>query len=291
MFNSRKFLYSMHNLLQTITKEYKGKVVELVNQKRKLVYRRVGNEHSDISLVFLHGSTMTKEGMLPLAQQFENYNCLVFDLTAHGESEGEEPTEIWQFAEDVEYSLQQLQKENIITGRIILLGYSMGGAITCEIAIRKKVELSGIVLLSSGANLRDYTPLVDALRERPAEQFKAEEILGYLIGKDTPQTEAECIMKSFAETKVPDIIGYGDLIASNQYKHIEACREIAIPALMVHGCDDQIVLPMAAVETWKAIENSELLMIPYKGHGAIYEDTGVVRDKILSFIQNNNESR
>lgn len=258
-----------------------------MSQNGLLAYRNLGDKHSDISLVFLHGSTMTKEGMIPLAQQFADYNCLVFDLTAHGESGGTEPTEIQQFAQDLEYSLLQLQKDQVITDKIILLGYSMGGAITCEVAIRKKVNLAGIVLLSSGANLKDYTPMVDELRKMPIEEFKTEDIVSYLFGEDTPETEVERITQSFIETKVSDEIGYGDLMASNQYEHIKECEGITIPALLVHGCDDQIVLPVAAVETWKAIKNSELLMLPYKGHGAIYEDTNTVCDKILSFIQNN----
>lgn len=251
----------------------------------QLAYRQTGNAGSSMTLVFLHGSTMTKEGMLPLAQQFGDYNCVTFDLTGHGESGGEEPTQVWQFAEAVEDSLLQLQKEHIVTDRIILLGYSMGGAITCEVAYRKKAALTGIVILSSGANLKDYTPLVDDLKRMPAEQFRTDDILSYLFGADTPQADVERITRQFVQTKVPDVTGYGDLMASNRYDHWEVCGEITIPVLLVHGSEDQIVLPMAAVETWRRIKGSELLMIPYKGHGAIYEDTELVRDKILSFVR------
>ena len=82
-----------------------------------------------------------------------------------------------------------------------------------------------------------------------------------------------------------EVVGYGDLMASNRYDNLEACQEILVPALMVHGNNDRIVLPTAAVETWKKIKGSQLLMIPNKGHGAIYEDTGLVRDKVISFIK------
>lgn len=258
-----------------------------MSETKQLAYSRTGNTGSDTTLVFLHGSTMTKEGMLPLAQQFGDYNCITFDLTGHGESDGEEPAEVWQFAEAVEDSLLQLQRENAVTDRIILSGYSMGGAIACEIAYRKKVKLAGIVILSSGANLKDYTPMIDDLKKMPAEQFRTDDILSYLFGEntDTPQTDMERIMRQFSQTKVADVIGYGDLMASNRYDHWAVCEEIAIPVLLIHGSDDSIVLPMAAVETWRRIKGSELLMIPYKGHGAIYEDTDLVRDKILTFVK------
>lgn len=250
-----------------------------------LAYTRIGNKSASKTLVFLHGSTMTKEGMLPFAKQFSMYNCVVFDLTTHGKSPGKEPANVAEFAKDVEYSIMLLQKNKIIRGGITLLGYSMGGAISCEIAIRKKLKLKGIVILSSGGNLKDYTPLIDDLKQISVEEFRAEEVFPALFGKDTTMHEKKQITKLFSETKVPDPIGYSDLMVSNAYSELDRCQEIQIPALFVHGSDDQIVLPMASIETWKRIKDSELLVIPYKGHAAIYEDTKVVKEKILAFLK------
>lgn len=79
-----------------------------MEQKNMLAYECIGNKNSDNTLVFLHGSTMTKEGMLGLAKEFPDYNCIAFDLTAHGKSAGKEPETVDVFAEDVEYSITQL---------------------------------------------------------------------------------------------------------------------------------------------------------------------------------------
>lgn len=256
-----------------------------MGEKIMLAYERIGNKNSDITLVFLHGSTMTKEGLLPLAEQMKDYNCIVFDLRAHGQSDGEEPENVSAFVEDVEYSITQLQQQKEATDRIILLGYSMGGAITCEVAIRKNVTLAGMVLLSSGGDLKDYTPLVEGLKAMPAEQFRTADILDALFGSDVTEQEKERIKQLFLSTMVADVIGYGDLMASNRYNNLDACKEIDIPALLVHGSSDQIVLPMAAIETWKLIEHSELLMLPYRGHGVIYEEIETIRDKIAAFVK------
>ncbi len=272
---------SIDKLANKIDKGEKCKMGE----KIMLAYERTGNKESNTTLVFLHGSTMTKKGLLPLAEEFKDYNCIVFDLLAHGQSAGEEPEEVKVFAEAVEYSIQELQQQKVVSEQVILLGYSMGGAITCEVAIRKNITLTGIVLLSSGGDLKNHTPLVDALKEMPAEQFRTVAILGELFGSEASEDERERISNLFATTMVPDIIGYGDLMASNRYDNLKACSEISIPALMVHGSEDKIVLPTAAIETWKVIDNSQMLMIPYKGHAAIYEDTGVIRDKIIAFVE------
>lgn len=261
----------------------------MAKEKVMLSYRQIGNSLSDMTLVFIHGSSMTKEGMMPLADKFTQYNCIVLDLTAHGESGGEEPEEVRDFADDVEYTITELQGRNVIGGRIVLLGYSMGGAITCEIAIRKTLPLSGMVVLSSGGDLNSYTPLVDELKSVPAEQFVVADVFPALVGEDVPEEKEQEIIHHFDTTKVSDVISYGDLMASNRYNRLADCAQIDIPALIVQGCDDTIVLPMAAVETWKTIPGSELLMIPYRGHAALFEDTELFREKITSFIEKLNK--
>lgn len=257
----------------------------MLETEKCLAYKQIGNQKSNVTLVFLHGSTMTKEGLLPFAEGFGDYNCIAFDLTAHGESSGTEPEEITVFAENVEQSVQELQQKQIIGKKVVMLGYSMGGAITCEIAIRKKILLSGMVLLSSGGDLKSYTPLVDGLKQISPEQFEVTDVFSYLFGSDTSEKEREAIVKKFDSTKVSNEISYGDLMASNRYNRLSDCKNIVIPALMVQGNDDQIVLPEAAVATWKEIPDSQLLMIPYKGHAAIYEAQKLVTEKIIEFVQ------
>ena len=58
-----------------------------------------------------------------------------------------------------------------------------------------------------------------------------------------------------------------------------------IPTLLVHGCDDKIVLPSAAIETWKQIEDSQLLMVPYGGHALIFEDSVLVSQGVKEFVE------
>ncbi len=257
----------------------------MTEEKKTLAYQQIGDKESELTLVFIHGSTMTKGGMLPVAEGFTKYNCIIFDLTAHGDSAGEEPYEVKTFAEHVEASVAQLQQDKVVGEKVVLLGYSMGGAITCEIALRKKLPLTGMVLLSSGADLKNTTPLVDDLKNVPMEQFKAADVFPALFGVDTPEDEKKKIIELFESTQAADAVGYGDLMASNRYNQLSECEKIDTPALMVHGADDKIVLPMAAIGTWMAIPDSELLMVPYKGHAVMLEDKELVREKILSFIE------
>lgn len=253
--------------------------------KRKLLaYLQMGNAKSTKTIVFVHGSTMTKEGMGLFAQAFKNYNCIVFDLPAHGESQGRKTGSIEECAASIEYSIEELRKHKKIGRKLWIAGYSLGGAITCEIALRKRIKINGIILLSTGANLDKYTPLVDEIKEKPASEFKAMDLFIHAFGQDTTEEQRTAILQGLEETKVSDEIGYEDLVLANAYNRIKDVKKLDIPAFIVHGDDDEIIDPMSAVDLWTSLKNSHLLLIPYRGHTVIFEQTDYVVEKISSFI-------
>lgn len=251
----------------------------------KLAWRQSGNKNSEYTLVFLHGSAMTKEGMAPLVDKFQKYNCISLDLTAHGESKGDLPESISDIAGDVECTVEFLKETKVVNEKIILLGYSMGGAVLCDIALRGNMKPEGLVLLSSGADLKHYTPAVESLKDIAAEQFQLNDIVDFLFGSLAGEKQREEIKSLILETASGDKVGYNDLMLSNSYDCMERAKDIKCRTLLVHGCGDKIVLPSGAVETWKRIEGSQLLMVPYGGHALIYEYTGEVYENINRFLQ------
>ena len=48
--------------------------------EKVLPYERTGNSESDVTLVFLHGSTMSKGGLLPVANAFATGSSPPFDI-------------------------------------------------------------------------------------------------------------------------------------------------------------------------------------------------------------------
>lgn len=250
-----------------------------------LAYKQYGKRDSGYSLVFLHGSTMKKESMLPVVEWFQEYNCIVPDLTHHGESSGNMPASIEDIARDVEETIVDLQRENIVQGKVVLLGYSMGGAIIYEVALRKQVKVDGIVFLSSGADLQHHTPMVEQLKNISSEQFCTKNIVDYLFGTLVGEQKQEEIGRMFLENSVENETGYHDLMISNAYDRLADAKEIQVPTLLVHGCDDKIVLPSAAIDTWKQIADSQLLMVPYGGHALIFENPALVSQRIKGFLK------
>lgn len=48
----------------------------MLEKRKMLVYEQIGEGESELTLVFLHGSAMTKEGMVPMVKGFTKYNCI-----------------------------------------------------------------------------------------------------------------------------------------------------------------------------------------------------------------------
>lgn len=250
-----------------------------------LSYLRRGNKKSKITIILIHGALMTKEGMLPIADALEDYNCILLDLTEHGTSPGFEPEDISGFARDVELTVHALKKQGILTEKQIFLGYSMGGAVVCEIAKRKNVWIDGMIMLSTGADLSKYTPLIDEIKKRPASEFSAVDLFKHAFGQDSTEEQKTQIMDALDKTKVSDQLGYQDLLLVSKYNKLHELKNIDIPTLIVHGDEDKVIKVDAALGLYRQLNNSELVILPYRGHTLIYEETDIIKDKLCSFVK------
>lgn len=254
-------------------------------RKEILSYINTGNLNSSITVILIHGALMTKEGMLPIASLLEKYNCILLDLTEHGESCGLEPKDIVGFAQDVETTIYELKEQGIITKKQIFLGYSMGGAVVCEIANRKNISVDGMILLSTGANLSKYTPLIDEIKAHSVSEFSSVELFKHAFGKDSSEEQRTQILDALCNTKVSDQLGYQDLLLVSKYNKLHELKNMNIPALIVHGNEDEVIKVEAAIDLYEQLDNSELVILPYRGHTLIYEETDIIRDKLCSFIK------
>lgn len=249
-----------------------------------IAYEQVGNIESPYTLLFIHGAAMTKAGMVPIAECFKQYNCIVVDLPSHGESTGNIPKDITGYVEYVEALIQELTSQGQISSHLTVVGYSMGGAITYELALRKKIKIDRMVILSSGADLADTTPLVDKVIEETKEKFNAIDFFVYAFGQNTTEEQKAIILDMLNQTKVDDAIGYEDLAICKKYNKLNQAVDIKIPTIIIHGNDDQIVLPISGMNLRKYIKDSVLVMLPYRGHTAIFEEPGFVVEKIEDFF-------
>jgi 2-succinyl-6-hydroxy-2,4-cyclohexadiene-1-carboxylate synthase len=102
-------------------------------------------------LVLLHGFTQTGRSWAPVTAELrERYRCFAPDLPGHGDAEGRRPASF----DAVAAYVGALRME-----RITLCGYSMGGRLALETALRMPSRIARLVLIGA-------TPGIEDVRER-----------------------------------------------------------------------------------------------------------------------------
>jgi pimeloyl-ACP methyl ester carboxylesterase len=98
----------------------------------------------DPTLVFIHGWTCNRTNFADQVAHFAPmHRCVSVDLRGHGESDNpQQPYPIDAFADDVAWMLDQLGIE-----RAVVIGHSMGGAITLALSAQRPKLPLGLVLL------------------------------------------------------------------------------------------------------------------------------------------------
>lgn len=258
---------------------------EIKKDNESLFYEQSGNTNSTETLIFIHGATMTGAGMMPFAAQFPEYNCITVDLPGHGRSMGKTKETVGEFADSIFWLVDELQKAQIVSEAVTMIGFSMGGCITVESSLRKPRWLKRAVVLSSGACLKANTPIVKQICEMKVEDFRMNDLYAHLTGRDTTEEELALEMEVMCATQCEEAVGLSDLRTAEAYDRQAEVSQIEIPLFVAAGDDDKIVPVNIPIRLRDAVPGSELLVLPYRGHSAIYEETETVVKNMKSFFR------
>jgi 2-succinyl-6-hydroxy-2,4-cyclohexadiene-1-carboxylate synthase len=136
----------------------------------------INNESSHDSVLFIHGFTGSSKDWMPIIPSLDKrFNYYLIDLVGHGKSDS--PVEISLYSID---SITDQIKEIILTtnsNKLILAGYSLGGRIALNFAVKFGNMLSGLILESCSPGISD-----DNLRE---ERIMQDEKLAEFIENNT----------------------------------------------------------------------------------------------------------
>jgi len=181
------------------------------------------------------------------------------------------PYQLGDMAEDAAALLDHLGVE-----RAHVVGVSMGGMISQELAIRRPGQVVSLAsIMSSAGDRRHGLPKLSVLRTvltsrspNPDDAlatsmriFRA--ISGPLFDEDeVRQLAKESLARHF------DTVGPARQILAilTSPDRTPALRRLDLPTLVVHGLADPLVTPSGGVATARAIPGSRLLMFPDMGH-------------------------
>ena len=224
-----------------------------------------------ITLLFVHGAGGNHEIWENQIKYFSN--AIAIDLPGHDSGEGRRTIE--EYVEDVKRFCDQKSLKNFV-----MVGHSMGGAITQKFALTYPEYLRAIVLVSTGARLR-VAPIIFEEIKRDYNNF-LELMKEYAFSNKTPMEVRNKVAELMRKVK-PQVI-YGDFEACDKFDVMGSLNRISLPTLIICGKDD-LLTPVEYSEYLKAnIRNSELKVVADAGHMVMLEKPEEFNKIMMEFL-------
>ena len=227
-------------------------------------------------IVFIHGAGGSHQVWLQQLKSLgRRRKAIAVDLPGHGDSNGSGADRIEAYRDIVKGCIAALGLD-----RIVMVGHSMGGAITQSIALAYPELLAAIVLVGSGVRLRVQPQILAGLRD---DAGRAVDLIIKLV--HAPGTPAE-VLKQDADAmlRISIPVIEGDLLACDAFDLMEQVKAVSIPALVICGTDDLVTPPKYAEYLHSQINGSQLQLVPAAGHMVMMEQPDEVNRGIEAFL-------
>lgn len=239
-----------------------------------IYYEEVGNQ-SGIPILMLHGGFGTLEDFEPVISNFlSEYRIIAMDGRGQGKSTlGDQPLTYKLMQDDVNRLLDHLK-----ISKVILMGFSDGGMVVHRIAISDSARVSKLISIAAPWRKEDLDLIRPFLLKVTPESWKEKFYESYQLYKSlNPDIDFESLVGQLKHMWLDesDTGGYpGDNV-----------KQIHCPALIVRGDEDHLVSRESAMMLAGNIKNGKFLNIPYGGHEIHKDQSKIVSDVMLTFIQ------
>ena len=244
----------------------------LTSAQVRVVYREYAPSSGEASntIVLLHGSPGRKEDFSRLAPVLaQHLRVVVPDLPGFGSSTRALPD--YSFRAHAIYVRQLLDQLGI--GRADVLAYSMGGGVALSLADVAPDRIASLTMLSAiGVQELELTGDYYVNHAVHGVQLAA---LWFLRGGIPHMGLLDDVMLG-----VPYARNFFD---SDQRPLRGILQRVAVPTLIVHGIEDDLVPIEAAREHRRLIPQSELLA-PEGDHSLLFTNAAYLGDRIVEFV-------
>ena len=264
----------------------------------RIFYKDWGSKDAQ-PIVFSHGWPLTADVWDPQLVFFANagYRVIAHDRRSHGRSD-----QVWQnntmdqYADDLGELIEQLDLKNVV-----LVGHSTGGGeVTRYVGRHGTDRVANVVLLGAVPPLMLKTeanpgglPLevFDDIRKNTfgnRSQFFKDIVVPFYNYNREGAVLSEGIRDNFwRQGMMGGLKGQLDSIkAFSESDFTEDLKKIDVPALIIHGDDDQIVpIGASALLSSKLAPKATLKIYEGSGHGISEQDTDRFNADVLAFIK------
>ena len=229
------------------------------------------------TLFFIHGSggdhRIWTEQYTRLKDEF---NIAAIDLPGHGLSGNRGEQDVSQYVEWVRKFIGVIALE-----KPVLIGHSLGAAISLVFAIKYGDMLSAIVPVGGGARMPVNVMILEGLKTDPASVIAL--AAKFSVTKENRERLSRIVIEGLSRAN-PDIL-YGDLLACDRLDIGNKVASIGKPTLVMCGADDKMTPPALSQFLRDNISGAQLSLIENAGHMAMLENAEAFNGALKSFVE------
>lgn len=233
------------------------------------------------SVVLVHGACENASFWNHQKVLSDRYRIITLDLPGHGKSK---PLD----GEALVRTYSKLVSEFVAKtcpDKAVLVGHSMGGAITLLNAIEHSHNLKGAVLVCTGAKLGVLPSIREGLRSRFEETVK------YVVGprQFSSKTNLETIRFVTNEIlKCNSFVAASDYEACNSFDVRQKLHSISIPTLIIAGEEDKMAPTTWSTYLKENIPKSKLVVMRDTSHLPMLEKPSEFNRHLNEFVMSLN---
>ena len=251
-------------------------------------------------ILCLHGHPGSGSSMSVFTQHLsKRFQTIAPDLRGYGNSRVNDNFEMEDHLTDLESLLDRLQ-----VNRCIILGWSLGGILGMELALKLQERVSGLILIATAARPRSnhppiswqdnlYTGVASILnRLQPSWQWNIEtfgkrSLYRYLIQQHSPTAYsylAADAMSAYLQTSAAAQRALNTALKAN-YNRLADLEQIQCPSLMLAGAADRHITPESSLETAQHIQDCHWQCYPNTAHLLPWEIPALLLKDIDEWIE------
>ncbi len=211
-----------------------------------------------LSAVFIHGTGGDHDDWRYQLDGLSTMATIVaLDLPGHGASDPPGESSVEAFSAWVTDFVAALGLR-----QVMLVGCSLGSAVTLWIALQGKRWLKAIGLVGSGARLKVHPAFLEGVLQ---DKDKAQAALAEFALASNPDPAVLEMVKEKMLKNSAEIIN-GDLKACNEFDVMNRLGEISVPTVIIVGRDDRLTPVKYSEFLHSGIPRSQLHVIEGAGH-------------------------
>jgi pimeloyl-ACP methyl ester carboxylesterase len=227
-------------------------------------------------LVFVHGAGGSRLHWPPELRRRPGWHTFAVDLPGHGAAPGGRESGIEAYAGRLGEWWGAVGG-----GRPLLVGHSMGSAIALTLALEAPQDLSGLVLVGGGPQLKVNPKLLEDVGRPQEFTSVVERIIRWSFAPHAEARLVELARQRLLEVD-PSVLA-ADLTACDAFDVGRRLAEIRLPTLIVVGRMDRMTPPALSEALQAGLAGSRLEVVEGAGHMVMLEQPQAVATAIESF--------